>query len=257
MSSEDIWVSSRSNQLVKDIALRARNDLHPRRSVPIDIIACLNNGSVLTVEGRKRLEYRVLDDPEMGLDDATTELIGDIVVVKVRKSVHQQALWGVGRARMTLAHELGHAVMHPGVAKARRMGAVGRAAADKPIPHNRSAEHQAKVFASAFLIDQELAENLPDANALSEEFSISLEAAEIAYKEIQLDRERRQSADLVLRLAAEFKNEVRGKVSEQPRFLTDSCPHCGEQKLAPIGIKYHCYGCGNTSDAFQDGDRLS
>lgn len=60
---------------------------------------------------------------------------------------------------MTLAHELGHAIMHPGMAKARRIGAAGRSSINA-IPAHRSAEHQAKVFASAFLIDQSYAETL-------------------------------------------------------------------------------------------------
>lgn len=80
----------------------------------------------------------------MGSDDAVTELIENVVIIKVRRSVHEQAVWGVGRARMTLAHELGHAITHPGMAKARRTGAAGRAATDRAVPYHRSAEHQAR-----------------------------------------------------------------------------------------------------------------
>ncbi|WP_082503795.1 ImmA/IrrE family metallo-endopeptidase [Methylobacterium sp. Leaf117] len=256
MSAEDCWVDSRSNQVVKELAKRAREDLQQGEKIPVDVVACLQRGNVTTVVGRKRLEYRIIDDAEMDGDDGNTRMDDDVIIVSVRRSIHQKALWGEGRARMTLAHELGHAVMHPGMAKARRSGATGRSVANS-IPAHKSAEHQAKVFASAFLIVQSYAETLGSSEEISEQFSISLEASEIAFADVAAERNKRESFSIVRNLADQFIREASAKPAQQMSFLKDLCPHCGQQKLAPIGVKYHCYNCGSTSDAFQDGDRHS
>ncbi|WP_298951434.1 ImmA/IrrE family metallo-endopeptidase [uncultured Methylobacterium sp.] len=256
MSSEDCWVDGRSDQSIKDLAYRARKELQVSRKVPVEIIDCLKKDSLLTVKGRKNLKYEIVDDHKMGDDDANTELVNDVIVIRVKRSVHNQAVWGEGRARMTLAHELGHAVMHPGMAKARRTGAVGRHKVQN-IPSYSSAEHQAKVFASAFLIDQEFAKNLESASAYSEEFSISLKAAEIAFEEAHSERRRRESAEIIRRIADDFMGQFNKKLENNIQFIGENCPNCGEKKLAPIGVKYHCYNCGNASDKFQDGDQIS
>ena len=59
---------------------------------------------------------------------------------------------------MTLAHELGHGVMHAaeGLVDNRVTGVGGTTELSKARA-SESAEHQAKVFASAFLIDDERA----------------------------------------------------------------------------------------------------
>ena len=66
---------------------------------------------------------------------------------------------GDGRSRMTLVHELGYAVLDFGEAKYRRADASGTTVLSR-INASDLAQHQAKVFASAFLIDDSSPPNL-------------------------------------------------------------------------------------------------
>jgi Zn-dependent peptidase ImmA (M78 family) len=74
-------------------------------------------------------------------------------------TVFNAAKLGEGRSRMTLVHELGHALMHDGGPKFRHTGAVGTTDLSKDRPFE-SAERQAKIFAPAFLIHDEIAATL-------------------------------------------------------------------------------------------------
>src|ERR1700733_11284851 len=56
-------------------------------------------------------------DQEMGDAEAYTQFNPPHIVIK--NSVYQLARKRDGRSRMTLAHELGHLVMHPGASKLR------------------------------------------------------------------------------------------------------------------------------------------
>ena len=95
----------------------------------------------------------------------------------VKVFVYRDASLGLGRARMTLAHELGHAIMHDGVKMARR-SLVTRFMVDRTL---QSAEHQAKVFAAALLIHAKIAENFNSDEELSVEFEVSIEAARVYF----------------------------------------------------------------------------
>ena len=85
-------------------------------------------------------------DFEMGDAEAYTEFNPPHIVV--RNSVYQLARKADGRSRMTLAHELGHLVMHPGAAKLRSDLAPSSTRSLRPF---ESAEWQANKFASLFL----------------------------------------------------------------------------------------------------------
>jgi len=126
--------------------------MRPRH--PLNIIRCLQSGKILTRRGRRKLVYRVVDDESMGNRDGKTEFTEEAVIISVKRSVHQKALWGDGRARMTLAYELGHGAMHYGTTLFRNSDAVGATDLSQTSA-SESAEHQAKVFASAFLIDDQ------------------------------------------------------------------------------------------------------
>ena len=124
----------------------------------------------------------MLDDAEMAKDNGKTEFTPNSVIVPVKHSVDQSARWGDGRSRMTLAHELAHGVLHYGdpLFRSRR---VGRASISRLRPED-SAEHQAKVFASAFLIDDAVVEELVLPEEVSVEFCVSYEAAKICFERV-------------------------------------------------------------------------
>lgn len=251
MSKDDWWVRSLSDQQIREFARKIRKyfgvDAHQR----VDVIACLQSGRIWTTEGEKELKYELLDGADAGTDGCT-ELIDDTIFVRIANTVHWNAVWGSGRDRMTHAHELAHAVLHPGVAKTRRSDASGRP--DYRIPANKSAEHQAKVFAAAFLVDENLAIDLHSAEEISEVFGISLQAAEILYSRVEDRRERERNALEIRRLADECIQQLNPTKSMSQTYAPGRCAGCGCSKLIPIGCKFYCKECGVTSDKFQDGD---
>jgi Zn-dependent peptidase ImmA (M78 family) len=140
----------------------------------------------------------------MGNRDGKTEFAADSVIITVKRSVHQKAVWGDGRARMTLAHELAHGAMHNGAIMFRNSDAVGTTELSRTNP-SESAEHQAKVFAAAFLIDDSIAAFLSSPEEISTEFLVSLEAAEICFERLAEEAEHALSAERVRRSNESFK----------------------------------------------------
>jgi hypothetical protein len=118
-------------------------------------------------------------DPEMGDAEAYTEFNPPHIVV--RNSVYKLARKGDGRSRMTLAHELGHLVMHPGAAKLRTV--FGQFSTTK-LKAFESAEWQANKFASLFLMPSHVIRDFTSASQLAENCQVSLRAAEIRFSEM-------------------------------------------------------------------------
>jgi transcriptional regulator with XRE-family HTH domain len=124
--------------------------------------------------------------------------VGDTIEIGIREDVWMMAEAGDGRARFTMAHELGHAVLHGNDlrqkdARAFRDVTCTATAGDKLIPGMKiyqSPEWQANVFASAFLmpkdavkswVNSEQCQN-PDyltIEQLSQQFKVSYQAARI------------------------------------------------------------------------------
>jgi Zn-dependent peptidase ImmA (M78 family) len=183
-----------------------------------------------------------------------TTYAAGIVTIAVKQSVRDKAAMGDGRARQTLAHEIGHGVMHDGAPMLRRTGASG-VITPKWLPPYRSAEHQAKVFAPAFLIDDDIAATQSSAEQISIEFGISFESASIYFKQLEETRNHAASAARVSRMAEEFR--ARTHVPQPAmKYIDAPCTACGHATVFPIGIKFMCQNCGDVSDRFQDGDSI-
>ena len=254
MSDDDRRVTRRSNRECRDIAVRAKTYYGNERRWPLDIRKILRSGKIQTLCGERVLIYEVVDDHILGDKDATTELVNGTIKITAKHSVDQKAGWGDGRARMTLAHELGHGVMHAteGVVDNRITGIGGTTELSKTRA-SESAEHQAKVFASAFLIDDGRALELDSPEEISMEFLVSFEAAEICYERLQAQIERAASAARVMRLNNEFQASMRSQ-PKQPKYLEIPCVSCKEATLIPLGVKVMCGSCGYVGDHPQSGD---
>ncbi len=249
--SDDYYVSKRSNKEIRAEALSAKKFYETEKRRPVNIIRCLQSGRILTRRGRRSLIYDVVNDELMGDRDGKTEFTADAVIISVKRSVHQKALWGDGRARMTLAHELGHGVMHYGATMFRNSNAVGATDLSRTSPWE-SAEHQAKVFASAFLIDDKMAASLSSPEEISTEFLVSLEAAEICFERLAEEAEHAQSAERIRLSNEDFQNKIRDAIGRRPKhefqYTGDFCTTCGNATLILMGIKLLCHTCGNTTD---------
>jgi len=252
--SDDYRVNKRSDDDVRRIAERTKRAYGLARTHPVNIVRCLESGWIPTEQGRQDLIYRTPPDCDMGEDDGLTEFERDRVIISVRRSVHQAACFGDGRSRMTLAHELGHGVMHRGAAKHRRVGATGLAAGLTVIPAYESSEHQTKVFAPAFLIHDESASKMASPEEISIQFGVSFQAAEICSRRLSEASEHAKVAERVQKANAEFQSALKSKPQEI-RYSDATCTSCGCKTLIPIGVKYLCRTCDTVSDRFQDGDR--
>jgi Zn-dependent peptidase ImmA (M78 family) len=188
----------------------------------------------------------------MGEHDGQTGFGKGVITIDIKQSVHDDALLGVGRSRNTCAHELGHGVMHDGAIMARR--AISNIT-PKWIRPFESAEHQAKVFAPAFLINDTVAETLQTPEEVSIEFGISLESAKIHYQQILESRDRKASEERVSRMAQDFRARTMAPPNAV-RYLQELCTACGRQTLLPLGIKFMCVTCDTVFDRFQDGDSV-
>jgi Zn-dependent peptidase ImmA (M78 family) len=189
----------------------------------------------------------------MGRDDGLTIINDEVVNISVKQSVADKAFFGDGRSRNTLAHELGHGVWHDQAPMARRaMGNVS----PKWLPSFESAEHQTRVFAPAFFINDSIVSTLSTAEDISAEFGISLESASIIFKELIADRDRAKNAERMRKIADEFRRSIEPP-KFQIRFLSEFCSVCRNQTLFPLGTKIMCRSCDTVFDRFQDGDSLS
>lgn len=157
-----------------EIAERTKAEFGVSRRRPVNILRCLESGSVLTLYGRKKLVFTVVEeDSEVKDADAKTEFSKGVVTITCRRSVCERARMGVGRDRMTLAHELAHAALHHGAPLFRLVGAVGATDLAQDGAHT-SVEHRAKVFAAAFLIHDQDAARMSSAQEISEQFGVRL-----------------------------------------------------------------------------------
>lgn len=263
--SIDRRVPGRSDEEVRRIAERTKVNYGVSRRRPVNILRYLESGSVPTVYGPRDLIFVVVDDHELVDADAKTEFAKGTVTITCRRSIRDRAAMGVGRDRMTLAHELGHAVLHHGAPMFRLAGATGSTSLAQEAAYT-SAEHQAKVFAAAFLIHDEDAAEMGSAEEISVEFGVSSQAAEICFEGLRKKAERARSAERVRKMAEEAKTVLLGKrtpdvvipQSSVPavRYLPDPCTACGNETLISLGpTKVHCDSCGFSGDQLQDGDK--
>jgi IrrE N-terminal-like domain len=249
--ADDYLVPKRKNKEIRAEALNAKKFYKTEKRRPVNIVRCLQSGEIFTRRGRKKLVYKVVDDESMGNRGGKTEFTAQAVVISVKRSIHQKAVWGDGRARMTLAHELGHGVMHNGATLFRDTDAVGKTDLSQTRA-SESAEHQAKVFASAFLIDDEVAATLSSPEEISTEFLVSLEAAEICFERLAEEAERARAAERVRLSNEDFHNKMRETSGRNPKhefqYTGDFCEVCGSATLIPMGVKLLCHSCGNITD---------
>jgi hypothetical protein len=252
--SDDYVVKSLSDQKVRQLAKKLRVffgvDDHSR----VDVLGCLKRDRLWTVRGGQILNFQVRPVSEMGSNDGSTTFGKGVVTISVKESVRDAAIMGDGRSRNTLAHELGHAVMHSGPEMFRRMSGNITPRYIKPY---ESAEHQAKVFAPAFLINDALAATLNSPEELSIEFGISLESAAIYYEGLTEDRERAKNAERMRRMADQLAADFRGSNpsnSTKARYIQEICAVCSQQTVFLVGIKFMCATYSNVTDRFQDGD---
>ncbi len=120
------------------------------------------------------IEIEVVEDDELKGEEARTYPNTRRMVIT--NSVYEDAANGDGRARFTLAHEIGHLDMHKGITPSFSRG-------DHPI--YKDSEWQADTFASEFLMDSRFITTTDTADILVEKFGVSYTAACMKLKKIR------------------------------------------------------------------------
>jgi Zn-dependent peptidase ImmA (M78 family) len=87
--------------------------------------------------------FAVMDEEELGNNHGLTMPAEKLMMI--RRDVYEGACRDAGRDRLTIAHEVGHLLLHDSVAFARRMPS-------KDVPAYRSSEWQANCFAGELLV---------------------------------------------------------------------------------------------------------
>ncbi|CAN7190795.1 ImmA/IrrE family metallo-endopeptidase [Bosea sp. LjRoot90] len=124
--------------------------------------------------------YERVPDGSLGEAEAQWDSLGKRLLIP--ESVFQAADRGEGRALMTVAHEVGHALLgHEG--SLNRAPAGSRA--ERVSVKLRSMEYQARRYAAAFLIPDTPAVRQFDATALSERYRVSMSAAIVRHSELR------------------------------------------------------------------------
>jgi Zn-dependent peptidase ImmA (M78 family) len=173
MMTDDFKVKPRSSKEIERVTLAWRHALGVADAWAPDV------GRLLETEVPKLVpEFALVvkSDNEMGDAEAYTEF--NPPYIAVRGSVYTMAGRKDGRSRMTLAHELGHLVMHPGAVKLRSEAAV-----KSETRAFESAEWQAKRFAALFLIPDHIARLFDSSSELAECCQVSAQAARIRFDE--------------------------------------------------------------------------
>lgn len=116
---------------------------------------------------------------EMGDEHGRT--FPDENVIMIRDDVYEGACDGQGRDRMTMAHELGHLILHEGLPLSRR---VPR----ETIPAYRSSEWQANCFGGELLISAQHINQCADYLDAITLFGVTDEAAQTQWEAFLKDK---------------------------------------------------------------------
>lgn len=119
-----------------------------------------------------RFNYEIVMADEIDNDEGRTD--PNKRLIQIREDVYNGACKGVGRDRFTMAHELGHLFLHPGVQFA-------RFEPDEQPKLYLDSEWQADTFASGFLIDDVYLKQCGSIEEVSSTFGISYSAAKCRF----------------------------------------------------------------------------
>lgn len=193
----DALVRARAAEEIEAKAKEAAALLDLDDTVPRDLLRLVSGGFRLL---DTKFRYEVCSDFQMPGADGMT--LFDPVGMRVPERVHRSLKLDGHRARFTIAHELGHIMMHP-------YQELNRAAAEemveRSIPCSMSAEWQANTFAGAFLMPVSVCRAHPDPVALSKKAFVSPATAEIRLKHLGLWRVRGEMSERILRNLEEIR----------------------------------------------------
>ncbi|MGR6860797.1 ImmA/IrrE family metallo-endopeptidase [Aliivibrio salmonicida] len=121
-----------------------------------------------------QIEFEVLEDNKLPNEYAVSS--PNEKIIRCRESVYERALNGSARDKFTLAHELGHVLMHQNTNPE-----FARSQSDSNHHYTEDAEWQANTFSSEFLVDSRQLEGINSPRDIEKRFGISFESAGYVY----------------------------------------------------------------------------
>lgn len=163
-------VPPRSRDQIIEAALALRRALR----ITKPMFPILQVVEVLLPEHDPDFSFEVKEQVELGEQHGLTR--PELKEMWIREDVYEGARHGVGRDRFTIAHELGHYLLHNEPGLARTMKPRGS------FPVYKCSEWQANSFAGALLIPTDVAQTLRDPYAIAETCGVSVDAATVQLK---------------------------------------------------------------------------
>ncbi|QTG16558.1 ImmA/IrrE family metallo-endopeptidase (plasmid) [Agrobacterium tumefaciens] len=173
MSSQNFVVPPRSWDSIGQVADQFRRNLGLESTPYMPVIDILEK--VLDNQ-LNFVRFEVGDDHDMGGAEGLTDPNGEFIII--HQDVYEAAVNGDGRARFTVAHEIGHLFLHTGIP-------LARASNDGSIKPFRMSEPQANQFAAEFLMPRHLSLRHYSRAELCTVFGVSEEAASNRIKFLQ------------------------------------------------------------------------
>ena len=147
-----------------------------------DVVALLERDTIPTRFGMKAFTYKMVADEELWVDGAITLVSPTTVRIRVSRSTMERASSLDRRARMTIAHEMMHGVLHRIEAPLARARVETRS---RIIAPHVSVERQASVGASAYLVTEPMLRASTSPEDLARRALVSFAAADLRWEEHQ------------------------------------------------------------------------
>jgi len=173
MTGATFEVPPLSRRDIRGKAAIFRRDLDLKRAY-LDVLRLIEVplADLITLEG--------CDHQEMGACHGLS--YPDARRILIREDVYQGARNGLGRDRFTVAHELGHLVLHHNLGLARAMPSANQ------IQPFRSSEWQANCFAGELLVSHLHLKGCETPRDLEERFGVSGEAADLEFRKFKEEK---------------------------------------------------------------------
>ena len=236
-----------SNEQIYRYAQQLRTNFGLDDLEPPDMLLLYQRESIWTRFGIKHFMVKIVPDVEIEGNEASTLISPSHVRIRISETTFRRAQALDRRARFTLAHELGHAVLHKNKDELARERLTERRLGSPIV----SVERQADRFADSFLVTDAMVHLATSADHLAEIALISDRASDIIWEREQNKLRRPGMAGRLRNLSA----ELRQKDTKTQALNAFTCTSCGKNTLLKLDTKYYCIGeCDRAFDAFPDGD---
>lgn len=173
MTELSVRVAPTSRRKLRRVAENLWRDL----GVEGDIFPIVQVLDVVLSDALPDYTFAVIEPEYMGSEHGLTE--PDQRIVLIREDVYVGACEGRGRDRFTMAHELGHLILHSGKYLARM---DPRAMRNPQHEKYEDSEWQANTFASELLMPVRIVQSCKDTHELARRCQVTLDAANVRFR---------------------------------------------------------------------------